>query len=452
MQKPNPKFIRLDSHATARNAAVATESLSAGVTVLSTLSLSSVLLESEKRRRCDGCFRQGDKLHRCTGCKQYWYCDAVCQLKSWKAHHQHLCIRLKAFTASDDYRSASASSRLHYILLAHVLAENSVALQSMFDEMGKDGELDIYNPISALLSLLPAKQTSDILPNFPMNGLVPESLIAYLACRFANNNFTIHTSWMDVFAHGVFPVASRLFNHSCVPSAVPVYKIQDASTIQMDVKLLRDLNPGDEITIPYIDPALPYTVRRDNLAKTYDFTCNCPLCHSPFDQVIEHGLAPAELTSFESRLHQRILPLIERRDSLIGLTKANLALEFLASLHQGFLPSISEAFSVASHYGSYSVAVQKGQALLAFYYLIYPANYPMIGLHALELAKTHWNGWVTNSLPRSTLEDMKRAISLAEDIFHMLYGASGITGTLNGDAEPLSELKALKKIWHGSEM
>jgi SET and MYND domain-containing protein len=134
-----------------------------------------------------------------------------------------------------------------------------------------------------------------------------------------------------------------------------------------------------KITIPYVDPALPYTVRRNSLAETYGFICNCPLCHSPFNQVPEHGVASAELASLESLLQQRILPFIERRDSLSASTKTTLGREFQATFHKDFLPSLSEAFSKASHSGSYNVALQKGRALLAFYYLIYPLNYPMIG-------------------------------------------------------------------------
>jgi hypothetical protein len=47
---------------------------------------------------------------------------------------------------------------------------------------------------------------------------------------------------------------------------------------------------------------------------------------------------------------------------------------------------------------------------------------------------------------------MKQAIALAENVFCILYRTSGLTGTLPEDIEPFSEVKALKEIWHGSEI
>jgi hypothetical protein len=53
---------------------------------------------------------------------------------------------------------------------------------------------------------------------------------------------------MDAFAHGVFPLASRLFNHSCIPSAVPIFTLSlDAALVRMDIQLIRDLKLGEEV-------------------------------------------------------------------------------------------------------------------------------------------------------------------------------------------------------------
>ena len=53
--------------------------------------------------------------------------------------------------------------------------------------------------------------------------------------------------------------------------------------------------------------------------------------------------------------------------------------ELYSVLGEQFLPTLSEAFSRASHEGPYDVALSHGRTLLALYLLLYPQNYPQIG-------------------------------------------------------------------------
>jgi len=73
--------IRLAPHPTARSKAVATTHLPVGSVIITIPSVVTVLLASEKGRRCDTCFRltsEQCQLRRCTGCASYWYCDMQC--------------------------------------------------------------------------------------------------------------------------------------------------------------------------------------------------------------------------------------------------------------------------------------------------------------------------------------------------------------------------------------
>ncbi|KAF8582811.1 hypothetical protein K439DRAFT_119131 [Ramaria rubella] len=273
-------LFRLQPHRTARNQAVACSSLPVGTTLLAIAPLAAILVESEKGRRCDLCFRPRAELHRCTGCKQYWYCGSTCQMKAWKAHHREMCKCLPGFITSQSYERLPSSGRLHLLLLTHLLAEHRKALKSAFFRQEPLSE-DLSDPITTFLSLLPSGDEKSVISKLPLANTIPDELIRFLSCRFANNNFTIHTFRMDVFAHGVFPLASRSFNHSCVPSAVPVYNIMmpsHSTSITMEIKSICAMRPGEEITIPYIDPALPRSSRQRDLNVTYGFTCTCPLC------------------------------------------------------------------------------------------------------------------------------------------------------------------------------
>ena len=54
--------------------------------------------------------------------------------------------------------------------------------------------------------------------------------------------------------------------------------------------------------------------------------------------------------------------------------------ELLAVLHENFLPSLSSKFSNSAHDGPFEVAFHSGLSLLALYLIMYPKNYPQIGI------------------------------------------------------------------------
>jgi hypothetical protein len=80
-----PGVLKLVPHPVARDKVISTARLRAGLSVLSTFGFATILLDSEKGRRCDACFRLSNEsrsLRRCSGCGSYWYCNAQCMLDS----------------------------------------------------------------------------------------------------------------------------------------------------------------------------------------------------------------------------------------------------------------------------------------------------------------------------------------------------------------------------------
>jgi SET and MYND domain-containing protein len=71
-------------------------------------------------------------------------------------------------------------------------------------------------------------------------------VVREIYARFGNNNFVIH-SHLTTFGHGVFPLASRLFNHSCLPNAAAKYTLSASNVPRMDVVALRDIAQGEEV-------------------------------------------------------------------------------------------------------------------------------------------------------------------------------------------------------------
>lgn len=102
--------------------------------------------------------------------------------------------------------------------------------------------------LSIFMSLLPGPvMGKDVPPTCPLStGQRPAQSASELFLRCGNNNFSIH-SHLTTIAHGAFPLASRLFNHSCVPNAVAKYKLARAKEVVMEIVAIRDIAPGEEV-------------------------------------------------------------------------------------------------------------------------------------------------------------------------------------------------------------
>ena len=250
--------LKLVPHPIARDQVVSTAPLRAGSSVLSTFAFATILLGSEKGRRCDACFRLSNAnrpLRRCSGCGSYWYCNAQCMLSpklpilqlillsgqnfQWQMHHKRLCKVYNSYVALPKYQALQDHERLDSLLLSHVLAQMSLQTNPY--------SFPDSHPASTLLSLLPEQRNFNGAPVFcPITPPPPRDLVDQLYSRFGNNNFAIH-SHLTSIGHGIFPIASRLFNHSCVPNVAPKYIFHEDQSVAMEIVALRDILPGEEV-------------------------------------------------------------------------------------------------------------------------------------------------------------------------------------------------------------
>ena len=65
-------------------------------------------------------------------------------------------------------------------------------------------------------------------------------------------------------------------NHSCLPCAHVFKREQDATGAAV-VLALRDIAPGEEVTLSYVDEGAPWAERAEALAE-YGFACDCDKC------------------------------------------------------------------------------------------------------------------------------------------------------------------------------
>lgn len=162
------------------------------------------------------------------------------QKVQWDLVHKRICKDYNSTISRLDAQQFSQHERMDFILLSHFLGRTP---QIKSDSLADDPN----NPFSMFLSLLPGPHASQkILDLIPGSLALEDKRVQDIYSRFGNNNFTIH-SHLNSIGHGVFPLASRLFNHSCLPNAAPRYVLGSARQVLMEVVALRDIKVGEEV-------------------------------------------------------------------------------------------------------------------------------------------------------------------------------------------------------------
>ncbi|KAI0712087.1 SET domain-containing protein [Earliella scabrosa] len=452
---PQSQNIRLGIHPIGRNAAFARSPIPAGTVITRIPPLTTCLLPGERGRRCDGCHRMQSEavsLRRCSGCASFWYCGTTCQNREWKAHHKKICKHYNGFVVSTQYQALTSHDQVDAILLSQLLAGP--------DMWHVDAEHNpLRDPASTFLDLLKVHRPDGFVPPLCLSKGTqsPETLklAEELYARFGNNNFVLH-SHLNSYAHGVYPLASRLFNHSCVPNAACKYMITPTEPVTVEVVALQNIPEDEEITIPYVDPALPYQTRQDALRVNYGFECTCRLC------AFQGGIEPVAVPPLSGSKESKDLEAVLRSFALGDINREvkvptspglfeRLPRELHVIFHESYLPSLSEKFSKTSHEGPYADAVESGLTLLAFYVTVYPPNYPQIGMHALELAKTLWNLLCTE--PEALLvggvteQQLQMHAKAAVEFAASVLGCFGPEGDEGG---PLEEIRVLTALLNGN--
>jgi hypothetical protein len=80
---------------------------------------------------------------------------------------------------------------------------------------------------------------------------------------------------------GLFQLLSFV-NHSCAPNARLLFLENHHGSLVAQ----QDIHKGDEITIAYVNPELPYKVRSYHLEQIYGFKCTCEKCSEEMKQVV----------------------------------------------------------------------------------------------------------------------------------------------------------------------
>lgn len=215
---------------------------------------------------CATCFKPArsglQSLLRCAACKTQRYCSRECQKADW-ADHKEEC---RSFVRLAPRQVPTAVRIICRILRRRARDPKSFAaiecLRSNRDKWDQ-------------ASLIPFAQVSMAV----QQCVTPEAMLGAkemveLWCQFSCNSYAVMDSELVSAGVGVYPLTSMI-NHSCYPNCAMIF---DGSTIT--VRCIRPIQPGEEVTVSYLDVCLPWEKRQDELARRYFFQCQCSLCLS----------------------------------------------------------------------------------------------------------------------------------------------------------------------------
>ncbi|GMF19105.1 unnamed protein product [Phytophthora fragariaefolia] len=126
-----------------------------------------------------------------------------------------------------------------------------------------------------------------ILDDLPDECHLPVEEIVVLAAQINENAYSLDA--LDekhlVAAVGLFPICG-LINHSCQPNCT----WSNAGDGIMEVRALREIQEGEEITLSYIDIDKERAERRKELRETKHFDCHCERCATPLSESVDRYL------------------------------------------------------------------------------------------------------------------------------------------------------------------
>ncbi|KAI8633786.1 hypothetical protein F5Y19DRAFT_471041 [Xylariaceae sp. FL1651] len=116
----------------------------------------------------------------------------------------------------------------------------------------------------------------------------------------------IETNCFRIFVHGAgdkgtshlgcYPDIAR-FNHDCRPNVH--YRVNNMT---MTTVAARDIEPGEELSISYVDVFLPSTERKERIRR-WGFECTCALCQAPKNETVASDTRLRRIDQLKSDLN-----------------------------------------------------------------------------------------------------------------------------------------------------
>ncbi|KAI6010140.1 hypothetical protein EDC04DRAFT_2770593 [Pisolithus marmoratus] len=229
--------------------------------------LSTMYLDSH----CSGCAGSpASGLKRCTGCRKVWYCTSTCQNNDWPIH-KFEC------TAIQNCDAVRCLGRIMWQIKRKSAGNIWIqAMQSNRQSIHPTAVEGHTHLAQSLVRYLGASSPTE-LENY---GIMSTADLVDVISRFIINTVALTTPSLTPIGVAVSPLVA-LINHSCAPNVVVVFprcRKDSGNEPVAKVAALRNIAPGEEILMSYVDTTLPKSLRQMALMETYNFQCRCRAC------------------------------------------------------------------------------------------------------------------------------------------------------------------------------
>ncbi|XP_073676002.1 histone-lysine N-methyltransferase SMYD1-like [Garra rufa] len=239
----------------------------------------SVVFDNYAASICHGCFRRQEKLQRCGQCRFAQYCDKTCQRAAWEEHKLE-CGAVKSYG-----KVPNENVRLAARILWRMDKEGSVVsdmqltpleeledhIYDISEEDIKDFKVDIHNFL-------------DYWPRSSKPHTV-DSVSHILGVINCNGFMVSDQRGLQAVGVGLFPNLC-LVNHDCWPNCTVILNNGNQSAVdtmyhsqtRIELRALGKIEPGEEVTVSYVDFLNLSEDRRRLLKQQYFFDCTCEHC------------------------------------------------------------------------------------------------------------------------------------------------------------------------------
>ena len=251
-----------------------------------------VIEDKNLKLNCSNCARGGGERQRvllvCTGCRIVYYCNQKCQKLDWKRGHKLECSLLS-------YKMTGGRPTTTVRLLIRCLVRNHIDPFLNLASDSSDGERQSQQ-IGSLSRLATCPLVDD------EKTIIFSQIVANLSSLIANGekfSFLSQTTAkemmrilkiidtnvmalqcnLETVGRVLFLAELSFANHSCLPNAVIVFN-EGLGGVGATLRCNREILPGDEIVISYIDVLERTKARQKHLYDQYGFHCDCVRCSS----------------------------------------------------------------------------------------------------------------------------------------------------------------------------
>ncbi|ROT35612.1 hypothetical protein SODALDRAFT_70790 [Sodiomyces alkalinus F11] len=264
---------------------------------------------------CNYCLTAAGKtLKRCTACRSVAYCGATCQKAHWALIHGKECKPLRragasalAAVSSGSGRSGGSGSSTTPSTLpdgaplpAFCRAAMQVLLRpDLYGAVETELEGNVREFEARREAWLNMEVPGRVVPSFVKQetgiGTAEADVrrVVEIMCKIQTNAFSRADDSSE--SDGIFlDPTLAMVNHSCIPNATVTFSGRKAF-----LRALRDIKPGEEVEVSYIDCTQPLARRKRDL-DLYFFECRCLRCKEDLDNYQVAMRAPASVIALNA--------------------------------------------------------------------------------------------------------------------------------------------------------